>query len=116
MRDVRYGSFSSAGLEGGRKDNSAMFLGGTACTALVDLEFMHVVCILESKGIDTNDNFRSNAMLITKAPILQSQQQRNATASRSLITKSVLGIPELHSRASHSHSYSSGPNQGSLFA
>jgi hypothetical protein len=70
--------------------------------ALVDLEILHGVCILEIKGIDTNDNFRSNAMLVKKAPLLQSKQLRNATTSRSLI--GLFRIPELHSRASHSDS------------
>jgi hypothetical protein len=50
MKDVRYRSFSSAELEGGRKENSAMILGGNACTALVDLEILHDVCILEARG------------------------------------------------------------------
>ena len=81
MRHVRYGSFSSAELEGGRKENPAIILGGNACTALVDMEILHVICILESKGIDTNDNFRSNAILVTRSPFLKSDQLPNATGS-----------------------------------
>jgi hypothetical protein len=79
-------------------------LGGNACTALVDLKILHDICILESKGIDTNNSSRSNAMLVTKVPLLKSKQLRNARASRSLITKSDLRIPDLQSRASHSYS------------
>ncbi len=36
--------------------------------ALVDLEILDDVFILERKGIDTNDDFRFNAMLLQNLP------------------------------------------------